>query len=51
VNYTGALKKFHSGINEKNSSDTFSKLNNQANQTKIIPRNDKTLVYLNFRPE
>jgi hypothetical protein len=35
----------------KKSSDTFSKLNNQAISNKIIPRNNKTLVYLIFRPE
>jgi hypothetical protein len=45
------FKKFHSGKNEKNSSDTFSKLNNQAKSNKIIPLNNKTLVYLIFRPE
>jgi hypothetical protein len=48
---TGALKKFHSGENENNSSDTFSKLNNQAKSNKIIPRNNKTLVNLISRPE
>jgi hypothetical protein len=45
------VKKFHSGKNEKNSSDTFSKLNNQAKSNKLIPRNNKTFVYLIFRPE
>jgi hypothetical protein len=48
---TGALKKIRSGKNEINSSDTFSKLNNQAKSNKIIPLNNKTLVYLIFRPE
>jgi hypothetical protein len=32
-------------------SNTFSKLNNQAKSIKIIPRNNKTLIYLIFRPE
>jgi hypothetical protein len=31
--------------------NTFSKLNNQAKSIKIIPRNNKTLIYLIFRPE
>jgi hypothetical protein len=30
---------------------SFSKLNNQAKSNKIIPRNNKTLVYLIFHPE
>jgi hypothetical protein len=36
---------------KKKSSDTFSKLNNQAKSNKIIPRNNKTLIYLIFQPE
>jgi hypothetical protein len=34
---------------KKKSSDTFSKLNNQAKPNEIIPRNNETLVYLIFR--
>jgi hypothetical protein len=46
-----SLKEIPFGKNEKNSSDTFSKLNNQLKSNKIIPRNSKTLVYLIFHPE
>jgi hypothetical protein len=42
-------QEIHSGRNEKKSSDPFSKLN-KAKSNKIIPRNNKTLVYLIFPP-
>jgi hypothetical protein len=49
---TQELIKIPFGINEKNSCDTFSKLNNQAKSNKIMPQNNKTLVYLfKFPPE